>query len=516
MRLVDLLSGLSRAADLGFGLPVGTGVRAAVVATRLADSQGLPRDEVRTCLYAALLHHVGCVGYAHETARLFGDELAANRAAARTDHASPSDMLTTFLPTLTAGRPAFDRARLVATALVLGGRWGDAFTNSACEVARGAAGALGLPPQVQSALFHAYDMWQGGSGPSGASGDDIPLAARVARTAAVAVLFDSLAGPEEAARQVRRRAGGMLDPALASVLADHAGAWLGDPAAEPRADLLTLEPAPTLTTPDARGPAEVFGDLADLKSPYLAGHSRGVAALASSAAPALGLDPLRTEVAGRLLDIGRVAVSSAVWDKPGPLAPDEWEQVRLHPYWSERILSGSAELSALAGTVGRHHERLDGTGYHRGCSGDQIEMSARLLAAADSYRAMLEPRPHRPPYSPEDAGRRLRSAVEAGALDGDAVAAVLVAAGHPAAHRRSAPAGLSEREVEVLRLLARGHSNPDIARRLVISRRTAEHHVQHVYAKVGVSSRAAATLFAVRHGLLGPAGPDAGPDSGDG
>jgi DNA-binding CsgD family transcriptional regulator len=191
--------------------------------------------------------------------------------------------------------------------------------------------------------------------------------------------------------------------------------------------------------------------------------------------------------------------------------------LRLHPYWSERILSGSAELSALAGTVGRHHERLDGTGYHRGCSGDQIEMSARLLAAADSYRAMLEPRPHRPPYSPEDAGRRLRGAVEDGALDGDAAAAVLVAAGHPAAaHRRSAPAGLSEREVEVLRLLARGHSNPDIARRLVISRRTAEHHVQHVYAKVGVSSRAAATLFAVRHGLVGPAGPDAGPDGPDG
>lgn len=507
MRLVDLLSGLSRVADLGFGLPVGTGAHAAVVATRLADSLGLPRDEVRACLYSALLHHVGCVGYAHETARLFGDELAANRAAARTDHASAPDMVATFLPVLTEGRPVVDRARLVATVLVLGGRWGDAFTTSACEVARDAADALGLPTQVQVALFHAFDMWQGGSGPSGASGDDIPLAARVARTAAVAVLFDSLAGPDEAARQVRRRAGGMLDPALASALADHAGEWLGDPTAEPRTDLLALEPAPPLTTPDARGPAEVFGDLADLKSPHLVGHSRGVAALASSAARTLGLDPLETEVAGRLLDVGRVAVSSAVWDKPGPLAPDEWEQVRLHAYWSERVLSGSAELAGLAGTVGRHHERLDGTGYHRSCSGDQIEMAARLLAAADIYQAMLEPRPHRPPCSPEDAGRRLRNAVEAGAVDGDAAAAVLVAAGHPvSAHRRTAPAGLSEREVEVLRLVARGLSNPDIARRLVISRRTAEHHVQHVYAKVGVSSRAAATLFAVRHGLVGPDG----------
>lgn len=512
MRLVDLLAGLSRVADLGFGLPVGSGARSAVVATRLAESLGLPPDEVRTCLYSALLHHVGCVGYAHETARLFEDELATNRAAARTDHASIPDFLTTFLPVLVEGRPTLDRMRLVATALVAGGRWSDAFTTSACEVARDAAGAIGLPPEVQSALFHAYDLWRGGSGPSGAAGEDIPLPARVARAASVAVLLDSLAGPAEAARQVRRRAGGMLDPLVAAVLAAHAEEWLAPPVEDPAGDLLALEPAPTLSTVDARGPAEVFGALADLKSPHLSGHAGGVAALAAAAAPALGLDPVDIEVAGHLHDVGRVAVSSAVWDKPGPLGPDEWEQVRLHPYWSERVLSGSTELSGLAGCVGRHHERLDGSGYHRGCRGDEIDMPARLLAAADSYRAMLEPRPHRRPCSREGAARRLQDAVEAGALDGDAVSAVLVAAGHSASvGRRRAPAGLSDREVEVLRLLARGLSNADIARRLVISPRTAEHHVQHVYTKVGVSSRAAATLFAVRQGLVGPDDPD-GPD----
>lgn len=68
----------------------------------------------------------------------------------------------------------------------------------------------------------------------------------------------------------------------------------------------------------------------------------------------------------------------------------------------------------------------------------------------------------------------------------------------------SRPAGLTEREIDVLRLLARGSSNADIARELVVSRRTAEHHVQHIYGKLGVSTRAAAALFAMQHGLFTP------------
>jgi DNA-binding NarL/FixJ family response regulator len=69
--------------------------------------------------------------------------------------------------------------------------------------------------------------------------------------------------------------------------------------------------------------------------------------------------------------------------------------------------------------------------------------------------------------------------------------------------RGTAPAGLSDREVEVLRLVARGLSNREIAQRLVVSPRTAEHHVQHIYSKIGVSSRAAAALFAMEHDLVG-------------
>jgi hypothetical protein len=142
MRLADALAGLSRLADVGFGLPMGAALRSCVLATRLARSLDLPAADVQTAFYTALLHHVGCVGYAPETARLFGDELVTNAAAGRTDSASARDVVATFLPTLTHGQPPLRRARLAFTALTMGGRWGDQFTISA--IVEGLGGLLAL------------------------------------------------------------------------------------------------------------------------------------------------------------------------------------------------------------------------------------------------------------------------------------------------------------------------------------------------------------------------------------
>ena len=507
MRLADLLAGLSRLADVGFGLPMGAAARSCVLATHLARFLELPEAEVRAAFYTALLHHVGCVGYARETARLFGDELVANVAAGRTDAASFADVFATFLPTLTRGRTAPERARLAFLAFTQGGRWGDQFTSAACELGRDSARRLQLPQDVQVSLFHVYDRWRGKTRPEELNGEDIPVGARIARLTGIAVLFEFIGGSELAVQAVRRRAGGMLDPGLVARFTGNAAQWLTDPpgTGAPSA-LLELEPHPHVTVPGLRLAGEVFGDLADLKSPYFLGHSRAVAALAAGAAGQLRLpETTRTdlEVAGLLHDVGRVAVSSAVWEKPGPLGTDQWEQVRLHPYRSERILAGSAELARLAPLASRHHERLDGSGYHRGCSAEELTMPARILAAADTYQALTEHRPHRVAWQPGQAEQHLLDEVSRGTLDAGAVHAVLAAAGHVApVTPRQLPMGLSGREVQVLALVAHGCSNGEIASRLVISRRTAEHHVQHIYAKIGVSSRAAATLFAVEHHLL--------------
>lgn len=214
-------------------------------------------------------------------------------------------------------------------------------------------------------------------------------------------------------------------------------------------------------------------------------------------------DVVAVRRAGLVQDLGRVGVSAGIWNKPGSLTDSEWERVRLHPYDTERIFTRSSVLAPLGVLAGLHHERLDGSGYHRQIASPQLPMAARMLAAADVYQALTEPRPHRSACTLESAADAVLREAQAGRLDHDAVNAVLSAAGHRVqTRRRSWPAGLSEREVEVLRLLARGLSNRQMANSLSIAEKTVSHHIQHIYDKIDVSTRAAATLFAMRHDLL--------------
>jgi HD-GYP domain-containing protein (c-di-GMP phosphodiesterase class II) len=177
--------------------------------------------------------------------------------------------------------------------------------------------------------------------------------------------------------------------------------------------------------------------------------------------------------------------------------------VRLHAYYSERVLAQTPLLEPLAPIVGMHHERLDGSGYHRGAPAAMLAVDARVLAAADVYHALVEPRPHRAPRSSEDAAAHLRHAVASGLLDREAAGAVLEAAGHRP-ERAVWPAGLTDREVEVLRLLARGGTRKAIAAELFISPSTVHTHTLHVYEKTGVTTRAAVALFAMENDLLRP------------
>jgi HD-GYP domain-containing protein (c-di-GMP phosphodiesterase class II) len=273
--------------------------------------------------------------------------------------------------------------------------------------------------------------------------------------------------------------------------------------------VLALEPGPgnRLTDADFDRCCEALADFADIKSPYTVGHSPGVAALAAGAGRRSGLveaDVTSLRRAALLHDIGRVGVSAGIWGKEGALSEREWEQVRLHAYYTDRVLARPESLGRLGALASQHHERLDGSGYHRASPGSSLSPAARILAAADTYHAMTEPRPHRPALAAEAAAAEVRREVRAGRLDADAVNAVLSEAGHQVSSttRRERPAGLSEREVEVLRLLARGFANRGMAEQLTISPDTVKHHIQHIYDKIGVSTRAGATLFAMENALL--------------
>jgi HD-GYP domain-containing protein (c-di-GMP phosphodiesterase class II) len=243
----------------------------------------------------------------------------------------------------------------------------------------------------------------------------------------------------------------------------------------------------------------------DLKSPYMLGHAGAVADLVAAAGAKLGLasdDLITLRRAGLVHGLGRLGVSNSILDKQGPLGAGEWERVRLQPYLTERMLRQSPSLAPLGALAVQHRERLDGSGYPHGLSGSALSMPARILAAADAYQSMREPRPHRPSRPADDAAAQLRAEVKAGRLDSDAVEAVLAAAGHRLTRRREGPAGLTSREVDVLRLVALGLSSKEIAARLVIAPKTARNHIEHIYTKIGASSRVTAGLFAMQHGLV--------------
>jgi HD-GYP domain-containing protein (c-di-GMP phosphodiesterase class II) len=479
------------------------------VATELARRLGLDEAEVADTYWTALLEHVGCTGFAHEAASRYGDELVMGAAAARTNQADPLDLFATFLPTVSAGGGRLARLRIAVMEITSGARVSRQYAAAACEVGRTTAQRLGLPAGVQRGLHDVYELWNGSGGARGLKGDAISLPGRIAQLSATAVHFDGLGGPELAIGAVRKQSGGALDPELAATFEGAAAELLDAAAADDlHTAALDAEPRPVRTVQTARlsEVAAAFGDIADLKSTYLLGHSSGVARLALDAGQRLGIDAAendRLHIAALLHDIGRVGVSDSIWDRPTTLSGAQWEQVRLHAYQSERILARSSALAGLAPMAGMHHERLDGSGYHREARAREIPVAVRVLAAADAYRAMTQERPYRPALEPDEAARRLRADVEALRLDGDAVTAVLDAAGHETSRIRGAlPAGLSEREVGVLRLMSRGLSNRQIGEHFTISPRTAEHHVQHIYDKLGVSSRAAAAVFAMEHDLL--------------
>jgi HD-GYP domain-containing protein (c-di-GMP phosphodiesterase class II) len=513
-RLVDLLAGLSAAGDHAMGLEPGESMRSCVLATSMARRLDLGEEETGHVLYTSLLLHLGCTAFAHERTSAFGDELAVNAASARTNFLDTRDLFKTMLPAATSGLGAFERARVAAYLVVRGDRFGRQATTATCEVGRRLARRLSLPDAVPQALYETSEYWNGKGTPRGLEGEEISLPARIALVASSASLFAGIGGTALAVDALRTRAGGMLDPDLCELFATHGGALIAELEAEdPRELICEREPEPVVYRHHDQlvDLATAFADFADLKTPFTHGHSREVARLAAATAGRLRLDGeavAQLELAGLLHDVGRVAVSSSIWEKPGPLTAGEWEQVRLHPYHSERILAGSVALEAIARLAGMHHERLDGSGYYRGCTARELSPTTRVLAVADSYQAMTQARPHRPALGAERAATELEQEARAGRLDPEVVAALLEEAGQRRRRRRSdlRPAELTDREIEVLRWLAAGCSNREIAERLVISRRTAEHHVQHIYTKIGESSRAAATVFALEHDLLGTGG----------
>ncbi|MBX3161855.1 MAG: HD domain-containing protein [Deltaproteobacteria bacterium] len=499
MRIGEMLGALSLATDLAAGLPLEASLRTCIVATHLARTLGLAElGEVRR---ATLLRHLGCTAFAHEAARLGGNDHDMLAAYAGVDAGKRSAVLGRTMTRLARGEKLGRRIATVARVAANPGA-GKALVGAQCAQAVALAGDLAMPAGVVATLGQIYERHDGRGGPHRVAGDELRPAARLLHVAELVEICHRTQGRDAAAAEVARRRGRHLAPeACDAFLAEQGALWDVLEAASVW-DLYLDADEPDEPGLDAERVARAFGRYADLKSPAMLGHSTAVAELAVAAAPSREPAAVaRLRIAALLHDRGTVSVPNGIWDKPGPLNAAEWERVRLHAYHTQRILAQTPQLAEVAVIAGAHHERLDGGGYHRAIDGQMLSAEARVLAAADAYQAMQQARPYRPARSPDAAADALAADAAAGKLCRRAVDAVLGAAGRPAPER-PLPGGLTPREVEVLVHLARGRTNKEIAQALGIAVRTTNHHVEHIYAKIDVTTRAAAALFAVRHDLV--------------
>ena len=511
-RLAELLGGLSLACDLADGFAPEKVLRTTLLGMAIGARHGLSRADLHDLYYVTLFRYLGCTGFAHEETHEYGagDDIATRRTMALADPAQLAFSLKRVAQGIGRSGPLADGARAVARIFGDGVAFGR-HARAQCETSIHLARIVRLGDRVQRALAHICERWDGKGEPARIAEGALDVVTRVFAAAEVLDLTTTERGADAALAEVERRAGRHLDPDVARTVAKHGREIVAIArTARPFEDFLDAEPEPRITADDGRidDVALAFAQLADLKSSFTLGHSTSVARVAERVARAMGATEAETRLLRRaslLHDLGRVAIPNSVWDKPGRFSVAEWERARLHAYYTERVLWQAPALRPAAGVASAAHERLDGRGYHRALPASLTTHAGRVLAVSDVYVALREPRPHRAAMGAEAARGVLVEEGRGGRLDAAVVRALLDVETGDAPKRGAWPRGLSDREVEVLRLVARGKTNKEVAVTLGVSPKTVQHHVAHVYDKIGVQSRAAAALFATEAGLLAPA-----------
>jgi HD-GYP domain-containing protein (c-di-GMP phosphodiesterase class II) len=513
LRLGELVATLALAQDNAFGQPLESQLRSCLIASWICEAAGFERELRDTAYWVALLRFIGCTGHAHEVSTLFGDEIAIRAQTLVHDSGNPAEVMRDIVAFATAGHSAEESEEIVRNIQASIREWAFMNFSSGCEVADVLVERLDFDPGVREALRCTFECWNGNGHPDHVKGEAIPLAMRVVHVSHDMEALGRLFSADRALEAARERRDATYDPAVADVFLEHGAAWLDRlTEIDPWDAVLALEPEPYRLLADAEldDALLVAADFIDLKSPYMGSHSRRCSDLASDAGRVLGLDePEVTSLrrAALVHDFGTTGVSNAILDKPGALTRSEFDRIELHPMLTEQMLRRSPALAALNPVASAHHERCDGSGYHRHVRADG-DLGACVLAATEVYVGMTTERADRPAFSLADTAAELRRLESAGVLEPRASRAVLVAAGHgepqgaPTGKRPQNPGGLTRREVDVLRLAARGLTTKEVAERLFISPKTADHHIQHIYGKIGVSTRAAAALWAIENSVV--------------
>lgn len=420
VRVAELVAALSLGIDLGFGQPMEHVLRQCLIALRLAERAGLDEESRGAVYYTALLVNVGCHTDAHEQTKWFGDDIAMKSRKYDYDMRSVRGAAAA-MRFLGAGHPPLHRFRLGVEFAISGHREVDGMIDHHAKMTRLLAEQLGLADAVLDGVGAAYERWDG---PGSVGGEDIPVPSRIAQLAEFVEVAYRVGGVGAAVALARERSGKQFDPTLAALLRKEAGEILAGVAAVQTWDaVIAAEPALAMMVSGDEFDAKLFAvaSFVDLKSPYMLGHSAAVADLAAAAGPALNLpaEDLRLlRRAGLVLGFGRLGVSNAIWDKPGPLGPGEWERVRMQPYFTERMLRQSAALAPLGALAAQHRERLDGSGYPGVSAAGRSRSQPGCSARPTRTRRCESLARTRAGRSADEAAGELRAEVRSGRLDG--------------------------------------------------------------------------------------------------
>ncbi len=449
--VAEVFSALSFALDITEGHPFGHALRTCLIGMRLAKRLGLPMVDQRDLYYALMLKDVGCSSNAARVFELFGgDERVAKRDLRHVDWANYFKAARFALAHAAPGSSWFERACRVAGLAAAGPREAAKLVEARCQRGSDIVTRLGFSPQVAAALRSLDEHWDGHGYPRGLRGHEIPLLARLMGLAQTLEVFAALEGPHAALEVARERGGRWFDPSLV----DAAGELEADLAHWCSLDEHALQQAVRDCEPGDAALlagagtldriAEGFAAVVDAKSPYTATHSARVTDIAVGIASELGLpagELAELRRAGLMHDLGKLSIPNSILDKPGALSNEEWELVRLHPFFTQCILERIRGFGSLAVVAASHHERLDGRGYHRQLRGEAIPRGGRVLAVADMFEALTADRPYRPAM-PEEVALEILEKERGVGLDPNVLDALLSAlergAGRDAATERAA------------------------------------------------------------------------------
>ena len=434
IRVASVVAALSKSLDLSTGQTPGHAVRTCLLGMRIGKEYGLTDAQLNALYYALLLKDCGCSGNSSKTFHALGsDDLKAKRDVKTTDWTRTSwETLRYALDHVAPGKPFLERARALFNLALHQKAHTRDVTKIRCERGATLARLMGLPEASAAAILDLDEHWDGSGNPENLMGRDIDLLSRIMLLAQTLENYSVSDSKEFALQIIEQRSKKWFDPAIvkaAAALANRNALWTDIDSENILDHVLAMDRSEAkLTAGDDTldSICVAFAQIVDAKSPFTYNHSNGVANASIAIAKKLGMSRERiifVRHAALLHDLGKLGVSNAILEKPAKLDDEEWKAMKRHPVDTWLILKTVPEFAELSEVAASHHEKLNGAGYFRNLTAENLSTESRIIAVADIFDALSAKRPYRDSLPLETVFNIMRKDAPH-AIDGDCLRAL--------------------------------------------------------------------------------------------